>query len=353
MWGDYMNIRENTKKVFVKNIQIGGNNNVIIQSMCNIKTSNYEEVIKQILNLEKYGCEIIRVSILDENDANAISKIKKHIHIPLVADIHFDYKLALLCIENGIDKIRINPGNIGSKENIKKVVDACKKNHIPIRIGINSGSLEKDIEEKYGNNEIAMIESAKRHIKILEDLEFYDIILSLKSSNFETSLKAYKLAASIFDYPLHIGITEPGPLIPGIIKSTLGLSELIDLHIGSTIRISLSDDPVNEIKVAKQLLKAKGLINMPSLTSCPTCGRTKVDLIKYANEIEDYLYTVNKNISVAVMGCIVNGPGEAKHSDIGIASGDKKAVLFKKGEIIKTINEEDIISTLKEEIEKM
>lgn len=348
-----MYIRENCRKVYVKDVLIGGSNNIVIQSMCNIKTSNYKQVIDQILKLEKYGCEIIRVSVLDEQDALAIKQIKESIHIPLVADIHFDYKLALLCIENGIDKIRINPGNIGSVENIKKVVDACKEKHIPIRIGINSGSLEKDIEEKYGNNEKAMIESAKRHIKILEDLNFYDIVLSLKSSNFETSLKAYKLAASLFDYPLHIGITEPGPLIPGIIKSTLGLSEIIDLRIGSTIRISLSDDPINEIKVAKQLLKAKGLIKMPSLTSCPTCGRTKIDLIKYANEIEDYLYTVNKDINVAIMGCIVNGPGEAKHADIGIAGGDKKAVLFKKGQIIKTIDEKDIISTLKEEIEKM
>ena len=348
-----MNIRENTRKVIVGNVQIGGNNNVVIQSMCNIKTSNYEEVIKQIILLEKYGCEIIRVSVLDEQDAKAIKKIKEQIHIPLVADIHFDYKLALLCIENGIDKIRINPGNIGSVENIKKVVDACKEHQIPIRIGINSGSLEKDIFEQYGNNELAMIESAKRHIKILEDLGFYDIVLSLKSSNFETSLKAYKLASELFNYPLHIGITEPGPLIPGIIKSTLGLSELLDLQIGSTIRISLSDDPVNEIKVAKQLLKAKKLITMPSLTSCPTCGRTKIDLIKYASIIEDYLYTVNKDINVAIMGCVVNGPGEASHADIGIAGGDKKAVLFKKGQIVKTIKEDEILEVLKAEIDKM
>lgn len=348
-----MNIRENTKKVMVGNVQIGGNNEVIIQSMCNVKTSNVDEVVNQIIKLEEYGCQIIRVSVLDEMDAKAIKDIKKRIHIPLVADIHFDYKLALSCIENGIDKIRINPGNIGSIENIKKVVDACKEKHIPIRIGINSGSLEKDIAEKYGNSEIAMIESAKRHIKILEDLGFYDIVLSLKSSNFETSLKAYKLAASMFNYPLHIGITEPGPLLPGIIKSTLGLSELLDIKIGSTIRISLSDDPVNEIKVAKQLLKAKNLIDMPTLTSCPTCGRTQINLIKYANEIEDYLYKVDKNIHVAVMGCIVNGPGEASNADIGVAGGNGKAALFKKGKVIKTIDENDIVSTLKEEIELM
>lgn len=348
-----MNIRANCKAVMVGNLQIGGNDKIVIQSMCNIKTSHTDEVIKQILKLEEYGCEVIRVSILDEKDAKSVKLIKEKIHIPLVADIHFDYKLALICIENGIDKIRINPGNIGSIDKIKKVVDACKEKHIPIRIGINSGSLEKDIEKQYGNNEIAMIESAKRHIKILEDLKFYDIVLSLKSSNFETSKKAYKLAANLFNYPLHIGITEPGPLFPGIIKSTLGLSELIDLKIGSTIRISLSDDPVNEIKVAKQLLKCKGLITMPSLTSCPTCGRTQINLIKYANEIEDYLYKVNKDLNVAVMGCVVNGPGEASNADIGIAGGNGKAVLFKKGQVIKTIDENQIIDVLKQEIDNM
>ena len=348
-----MNIRANCKAVMVGNLQIGGNDKIVIQSMCNIKTSHTDEVIKQILKLEEYGCEVIRVSILDEKDAKSVKLIKEKIHIPLVADIHFDYKLALICIENGIDKIRINPGNIGSIDKIKKVVDACKEKHIPIRIGINSGSLEKDIEKRYGNNEIAMIESAKRHIKILEDLKFYDIVLSLKSSNFETSKKAYKLAANLFNYPLHIGITEPGPLLPGIIKSTLGLSELIDLKIGSTIRISLSDDPVNEIKVAKQLLKCKGLITMPSLTSCPTCGRTQINLIKYANEIEDYLYKVNKDLNVAVMGCVVNGPGEASNADIGIAGGNGKAVLFKKGQVIKTIDENQIIDVLKQEIDNM
>ena len=345
--------RNQTRKVFVKDLQIGGNDNIIIQSMCNIKTSDVEKVIQQILMLEKYGCELIRVSILDEDDANAIKQIKKHIHIPLVADIHFDYKLALLCIENGIDKIRINPGNIGKIENIKAVVDACKAHNIPIRIGINSGSLEEDLKKQYGTCSKTMIESAKRHIKILEDLEFYDIVLSLKSSDFNMCIEAYKMASELFNYPLHIGITEPGTLIPGIIKSTLGLSTLLDLNIGNTIRISLSDDPIQEIKVAKQLLKAKGLIDMPSLTSCPTCGRTQIDLIKYASEIEDYLYSSKKNIKVAVMGCIVNGPGEASEADIGISGGNVKAILFKKGKVIKTINEKYIVNCLINEIEKM
>ena len=345
--------RNQVRSVKVKDVVIGGNNNVVIQSMCNIKTSNVEEVVQQILRLEEFGCEIIRVSVLDIEDANAISKIKEKIHIPLVADIHFDYKLALLAIDNGVDKIRINPGNIGKEENIKKVVDACKEKHVPIRIGVNSGSLEKDIKEKYGISAKAMIESAKRHIEILEKYDFYDIVLSLKSSNFEICKQAYIMASEMFNYPLHIGVTEPGPLIPGIIKSTLGLSELLDKGIGSTIRISLSNDPINEIKVAKQLLLAKGLITMPSLTSCPTCGRTQINLIKYVNEIENYLYKVNKNIKVAIMGCVVNGPGEARDADIGIAGGNGVAVLFKKGQIVRQIKEEDIVDELIKEIESM
>lgn len=348
-----MYTREKTRTIKVGNITIGGSNNIVIQSMCNIKTSHVDDVIKQILSLEEYGCELIRVSILDFEDANAIKEIKKHIHIPLVADIHFDYRLALQCIENGIDKIRINPGNIGKKENIEKVVLACKEKHIPIRIGINAGSLEEDIKAKYGICAKAMIESAKRHISILEEYDFHDIVLSLKASNYEIANKAYKMAASLFDYPLHIGITEPGPLIPGIVKSTLGLSSLIDEGIGSTIRISISDDPIKEIKVAKQLLLAKGLICMPTLVSCPTCGRTQIDLIKYANIIEDYLYKVNKNIKVAVMGCVVNGIGEAGDADIGVSGGNGQAVLFKKGKIIRTIDESLIVKTLEEEIEKL
>ena len=348
-----MIVRVNSKSVKVGNLIIGGNDDIIIQSMCNIKTSNVEEVIKQILTLEEYGCRLIRVSVWDEDDALAIKSIKKHIHIPIVADIHFDYKLALLSIESGVDKIRINPGNIGSVENIKKVVDACLEKHIPIRIGVNSGSLEKDLLDKYGVSEVAMIESAKRHVSILENLGFYDIVISLKSSDYKLTEKAYELASEVFSYPLHIGVTETGPLIPGIIKSSLCLSNLLDKGIGNTIRISLSDDPIYEIKVAKQLLAIKGLIKMPTLISCPTCGRTQINLISYVNEIEDYLYKVNKNIKVAIMGCIVNGPGEAKEADIGVAGGNKKAVIFKKDKIIKTVDEKDIIKALKEEIDKL
>ena len=345
--------REKTRQITVGNLVMGGQNKVIVQSMCNTHTKDIEATIAQIKQLEACGCELIRVAVLDKEDALAIRKIRDNISIPLVADIHFDYRLALQCIENGIDKIRINPGNIGKKENIEKVVLACKEKHIPIRIGVNAGSLEEDIKAKYGICAKAMIESAKRHISILEEYDFHDIVLSLKASNYEIANKAYKMAASLFDYPLHIGITEPGPLIPGIVKSTLGLSSLIDEGIGSTIRISISDDPIKEIKVAKQLLLAKGLICMPTLVSCPTCGRTQIDLIKYANIIEDYLYKVNKNIKVAVMGCVVNGIGEAGDADIGVSGGNGQAVLFKKGKIIRTIDESLIVKTLEEEIEKL
>lgn len=342
-----------TKKIKVGDIYIGGSSNIIIQSMCNIKTSNVDEVIKQILKLEEYGCQLIRVSILDENDAKSIKEIKKFIHIPIVADIHFDYKLAVLAIINGADKIRINPGNIGSESNVKEIVEVCKKYDVPIRIGINSGSLEKDLKEKYGVSVKAMIESAKRNISLLEKYDFTNIVLSLKSSSYELTKNAYIEASKLFNYPLHIGVTEPGPLIGGIINSTLGLSELLDLKIGSTIRISLSNDPLYEIKVAKQLLLAKNLIIMPKLISCPTCGRTQIDMLKYVNIIEDYLYKVNKNIKVAIMGCIVNGPGEASEADIGIAGGKNMAVLFKKGKVIKSIKEEEIVDELINEINKM
>lgn len=348
-----MFLRNQTRPVKVKNIMLGGNDRVIIQSMCNIKTEYVEKVISQILELEQYGCEMIRVSVLDEKDALAIRKIKEAISIPLVADIHFDAHLALLSIQSGVDKIRINPGNIGNKENIRKVVSACKEMHIPIRIGINSGSLEKDLQERYGVTEMAMIESARRHIRILEEMDFHDIVLSLKSSSFELCIKAYRLAAESFDYPLHIGVTETGPFVPGVVKSTLAMSELLKLGIGSTMRISLSEEPKEEIKVARQLLSCLHLHSLPSLIACPTCGRTQINLLAYAKEIEDYLYRVNKPLKVAVMGCVVNGPGEAREADIGIAGGNHCAVIFKKGQIIRTIPENQIVDELKKEIDKM
>lgn len=284
-------LREETRSVQVGNLTIGGNNHVVIQSMCNTKTKNVEATIKQINALEQAGCELVRVAVFDKEDAYAIKEIKKGIHIPLVADIHFDYKLALIAIESGIDKVRINPGNIGSIEKVKAVVDACKEKHIPIRIGVNGGSLEKEILEKYGEpTPEGMVESAMKHVKILEDLDFHDIVISLKSSNTMLTIKAYELASKTFPYPLHVGVTEAGTALGGTIKSSLGIGTLLYEGIGNTIRVSLSDDPVEEIKVAKILLKELGLLKgVPTLVSCPTCGRIQYDLIPIAKEMEDFL----------------------------------------------------------------
>lgn len=348
-------LREETKSVQVGNLTIGGNNHVVIQSMCNTKTKNVEATIKQINALEQAGCELVRVAVFDKEDAYAIKEIKKGIHIPLVADIHFDYKLALIAIESGIDKVRINPGNIGSIEKVKAVVDACKEKHIPIRIGVNGGSLEKDILEKYGEpTPEGMIESAMKHVKILEDLDFHDIVISLKSSNTMLTIKAYELASKTFPYPLHVGVTEAGTALGGTIKSALGIGTLLYEGIGNTIRVSLSDDPVEEIKVAKILLKELGLLKgVPTLVSCPTCGRIQYDLIPIAKEMEDFLKDIHLDITVAIMGCAVNGPGEARHADIGIAGGVGEGLLIKHGEIVKRVKQEDMVQTLKDEILKM
>lgn len=345
--------RLETRLVKIGNTSIGHSNNVKIQSMCNIKTSKYEEVIKQILELEKLGCDIIRVSVMDESDALAIKEIKKAIHIPLVADIHFDYRLALKAIENGVDKIRINPGNIGSIENVKKVVDACKEKHIPIRIGVNSGSLDKTIHDystHYTAN--ALVESAKKHVKILEDLDFHDIVISLKGSNVLTTIKAYEIASETFPYPLHLGITEAGTKEIGIIRSVSGLSPLLLKGIGDTIRISLSADPKEEVIAAKRMLHDLGLYpNYPTLVACPTCGRTRVNVPGVADKVLKMLEEINKPITVAVMGCVVNGPGEAKNADIGIAGGNGEWILFKKGQVIATLkNDDEAIERLKIEI---
>lgn len=348
-------LREETRSVQVGNLTIGGNNHVVIQSMCNTKTKNVEATIKQINALEQTGCELVRVAVFDKEDAYAIKEIKKGIHIPLVADIHFDYKLALIAIESGIDKVRINPGNIGSIEKVKAVVDACKKKHIPIRIGVNGGSLEKDILEKYGEpTPEGMVESAMKHVKILEDLDFHDIVISLKSSNTMLTIKAYELASKTFPYPLHVGVTEAGTALGGTIKSALGIGTLLYEGIGNTIRVSLSDDPVEEIKVAKILLKELGLLKgVPTLVSCPTCGRIQYDLIPIAKEMEDFLKDIHLDITVAIMGCAVNGPGEARHADIGIAGGVGEGLLIKHGEIVKRVKQEDMVQTLKDEILKM
>ncbi|MEI3395792.1 MAG: flavodoxin-dependent (E)-4-hydroxy-3-methylbut-2-enyl-diphosphate synthase [Clostridia bacterium] len=345
--------RKNTRKVMVRNVQIGGQNKVVIQSMCNTKTKDINATVKQILDLEKAGCEIIRVACLDLEDAKAIKEIKKQINIPIVADIHFDYRIALQAIESGVDKVRINPGNIGSEERVKLVVDKCKEKNIPIRIGVNAGSLEKDLLEKYGGKPTskAMVESARRHIEILEKLDFHDYLISLKASNLDLCIESYKEAAKEFDCPLHLGITEAGTEFSGTIKSSIGLGYLLRQGIGDTVRVSLSDDPIKEIKVAKEILKDCNLYKKsPTLIACPTCGRTQIDLIPIAKQVEEFLQNIESDIKVAVMGCAVNGPGEAREADIGIAGGIKEGLLFKKGKIIRKIPQERIVEELKSEI---
>ena len=350
-----MRTRTNTRPVKVNNLQIGGQNKVVIQSMCNIKTEKYLEVSEQINRCAKLGAEMMRVSVMDEKDALAIKEIKKRISIPLVADIHFDYRLALLAMENGVDKVRINPGNIGSLENIKKVVDMAKKKHIPIRIGVNSGSLDQEVhnyESKY--TAAKLVESAKKHVDILESLDFHDIVISLKGSNVLETIEAYRLASETFPYPLHLGITEAGYKDLSLIRSTAGLAPLLLEGIGDTIRISICDEPEEEIIACKRLLHDCGLYpNYPTLVCCPTCGRTQVDVQKLAKKVMEYLEYVQKNIHVAVMGCVVNGPGEAKNADIGIAGGNHQYIIFKKDKIIKKVPEDEAFETLIEEINKL
>lgn len=322
--------RTQTRKIMVGKVAIGGQNKVVIQSMCNTKTKDIEATVKQILALEKVGCEIIRVACLDKEDAKAIREIKKKIHIPMVADIHFNSSIALEAMEAGVDKIRINPGNIGSEEKVKAVVEACKNHKIPIRIGVNAGSLEKELLVRDGKPTAkAMVESAKRHVEILEKLDFHDYAVSLKASNLDLCIDSYREASKIFDCPLHLGITEAGTEFSGTIKSSIGLGILLREGIGDTIRVSLSDDPVKEIKVAKEILKDCNLYHKsPTLIACPTCGRTQIDLIPIAKEMEAFLQTIEANITVAVMGCAVNGPGEAKEADIGIAGGIRRRYLI-------------------------
>ena len=348
--------RKNTRKIMVKDVQIGGQNKVVIQSMCNTKTQDVKATVKQTLELEEAGCEIIRVACLDLEDAKAIKEIKKQIHIPIVADIHFDYRIALEAIEAGVDKVRINPGNIGSEDRVKMVVDKCKEKSIPIRIGVNAGSLEKDLLEKYGGKPTAkaMVESARKHVEILEKLDFHNYLISLKASNLDLCIESYEEASKEFDCPLHLGITEAGTEFSGTIKSSIGLGYLLRQGIGDTIRVSLSDDPVKEIKVAKEILKDCNLYKKsPTLIACPTCGRTQIDLIPIAKQVEEFLQGIESNIKVAVMGCAVNGPGEAREADIGIAGGIKEGLLFKKGEIIRKIPQEKIVEELKIEILNM
>jgi len=343
-----------TRVVQVGNVKIGGGNPISIQSMCNTDTRDAKSTIKQIHDLENAGCEIIRVAVPDMAAAEAIKEIKKNISIPLVADIHFDYKLALESIKNGVDKVRINPGNIGSDENVKKVVDACKDRKIPIRIGINTGSLEKEAEAKYGRTAQAMVESALKHIQILEKLNFHDIVISLKASDIDRTVEAYKLLSQKVDCPLHLGITEAGTLNTGIVKSSVGLGIMLFEGLGDTIRVSLTGDCIEEVRVGWEILKSLKLRSRGvNLISCPTCGRTEIDLIGLANKVEKALIGVDKQITVAVMGCVVNGPGEAKEADIGVAGGHKQGVIFKKGQILKTVPEEKILEELMSEINKL
>lgn len=347
--------RTKTRPVRVGNLTIGGNNEVIVQSMTTTKTHDVEATVREILRLEEAGCQIVRVAVPDERAANAIPDIKKRIHIPLVADIHFNYKLALMAIENGVDKVRINPGNIGRKEKVEAVVKAAKAKGIPIRIGVNAGSLERHILEKYGYPTAdGMVESALHHIKILEDLDFHDIVVSMKASDVNLAIEAYEKAARTFNYPLHLGITESGTLFSGTIKSAAGLGSLLAKGIGNTIRISLSADPVEEVKVARELLKVFGLAsNMATLVSCPTCGRIEIDLISIANEIEEYISTLKVPLKVAVLGCAVNGPGEAREADIGIAGARGEGLLFMKGKTVRKVPEEKMVEELKKEIDKL
>ena len=350
-----MRKRNETRQVKVGNLSIGGQDKVVIQSMCNIKTENYEAVAAQINECNALGAEMMRVSVMDIADANAIKEIKKRISIPLVADIHFDYRLAILAMENGVDKIRINPGNIGDIENVKKVVELAKEKHIPIRIGVNSGSLDKSIHD-YSSKYTAekLVASAKKHVEILESLGFYDIVISLKGSNVLETVEAYRLASETFPYPLHLGITEAGYKEIAVIRSAAGLAPLLLDGIGDTIRVSISGDPKEEIIACKRLLHDCGLYpNYPTLVACPTCGRTQVDVEKVAREVMKYLETINKPIHVAVMGCVVNGPGEAKNADIGIAGGKHEFVIFKKDKVIKKVPESEAIGALIEEIEKL
>ena len=349
-----MTNRKATRQVHIKDIVMGGQDKVLIQSMCNIKTEKVEQVVKQINECAILGADIMRVSVMDEADAYAIKEIKKGISIPLVADIHFDYRLALIAMQMGVDKVRINPGNIGSFDKIKEVVDLAKEKHIPIRIGVNSGSLDKEIHD-YSTEYTAekLVESAKKHVKILEDLGFYDIVISLKGSNVLETIAAYRLASETFPYPLHLGITEAGFKDIAIIRSAAGLAPLLLEGIGDTIRISISGDPRDEVIAAKRLLHDCGLYpNYPTLVACPTCGRTQVDVPSLAKKVMDYLETINKPIHVAVMGCVVNGPGEAKNADIGIAGGNHEYVIFKKDKVLKKVPEAEAFETLKEEIDK-
>ena len=344
-----------TKRIFVGQVPVGGGAPVSIQSMCNTKANDVAATVAQIRKLEHAGCEIIRVAIPDEAAAKAVDKIKEQIHIPLIADIHFNYKYALMCAERGIDAIRINPGNIGAEENVKAVADACRSRSIPIRIGVNGGSLEKELRAKYGGvTAEALVESAMGHVHLLNKFDFDDIGISVKCSDVPLTMAAYRLLHERTDYPLHLGVTEAGTPSMGIIKSAMGIGGLLCLGIGDTIRVTLTADPVEEVYAGQKILRAAGLRKTGvNLIACPTCGRTRIDLIPIAEEVERRLQNCDKNITVAVMGCAVNGPGEASAADIGIAGGKGEGLLFRKGEILYKVPQERLVDALMAEIEKL
>ena len=344
-----------SKKIKIGNTFIGGDSPILVQSMLNVPAEDIEGSVKQAVELEKAGCQVIRFAIPNKDALALVEPIKNAVSVPLVADIHFDYKLALGAAERGIDKIRINPGNIGSEDRVKAVADICNQKGLPIRIGVNSGSLEKHILAKYGApTPEAMVESAMYHASLLEKFDFDNIVISIKSSNVNTMIKAYELAAQECSYPLHLGVTEAGTERMGIIKSAVGIGSLLTHNIGDTIRVSLTDNPVKEVYAAFDILKAIGLkTDCPYLISCPTCGRTKIDLVGLAKQVQERLRDCKKPIKVAVMGCIVNGPGEAKEADIGIAGGDGCGLIFKKGEILRKVPEDELLNELMKEIDKL
>lgn len=344
-----------TRQVHVGPVAIGGGAPVSIQSMCNTPTENVDATVAQILRLEQAGCDIVRVAVPTREAAMAIPAIKSRIHIPLVADIHFDYKLALLCIDGGVDKIRINPGNIGSPDRVRAVADGCRERGIPIRVGVNGGSLEKDILRKYGGvTAEALAESALGHVRLLEDCGFQDVCISVKCSHVPVNMAAYRLLHERTDYPLHLGVTEAGTPDMGVLKSAIGIGGLLCQGIGDTLRVSLTADPVEEVVAAKRILQAIGLRRSgPDLIACPTCGRTKYDMLSIAREVERRLEGCTKPITVAVMGCVVNGPGEASAADVGIAGGDGEGLLFAKGKILRKLPQDKLVDALMEEIDKL
>jgi (E)-4-hydroxy-3-methylbut-2-enyl-diphosphate synthase len=347
--------RTETRPIYVGGIQIGGQQKCILQSMTNVPAKNVDAAVRQINELAENGCEIVRTAVLDEEDAKAIAEIKKKTSVPLVADIHFNHLLALISLEGGVDAIRINPGNIGDRAHTEEVVNMCREKHVPIRIGINSGSLERQFLEQYGGPcPEAMIASARRHTDILEELDFHDICLSFKSSNVRLTIDAYKAAAEVFEYPLHLGVTEAGGFAESAVKSSAALGVLLNEGIGDTIRVSVSGDPNDELPIAKQLLRCFDLIDgVPDLVACPTCGRIQYDMLPLVKEMEDYLKKVRSNITVAVMGCPVNGMQEASRADVGVAGGYEIGMLFRKGKLIRKVPQAELAEALKAEIEKI